>query len=132
MKSFFETLIDKIFCRLTLYPEFALEPETWLDSSRGRNSIAAAVLRQSDAHGLLRGSNWVAGQTSNAEETDDSLQTTLSRLEASAALPPGTTAAPTGKRDNKQTRGFSDAKREHADIQMLMLLPPHCQSKACK
>lgn len=47
---------------MTLYPEFALRADDWLDSSRGKKSVAAAVLRQSDAHGLLRGSDWVAGQ----------------------------------------------------------------------
>lgn len=69
--------------RLTLYPEFALQPGKWLDSSRGRNSVSAAVFRHSDVHGLLRGSEWVAGQTTASQQpsspsSNDSLQPALS------------------------------------------------------
>lgn len=87
--------------RLTLYPEFALEPEAWLDSSRGRNSVSAAVLRQSDAHGLLRGSDWVAGQTNSSEEVSSSLQSILEPkiADAAATVP------------SAQTNGMSGAFR---------------------
>lgn len=53
-------------CRLTLYPEYALNAGEWLDSSHGRSSMSAAVLRQSDSCGLLRASSWAAG-AANAE-----------------------------------------------------------------
>jgi FO synthase len=42
--------------RLTIYPEFALDPATWLDES-----LAFAVLDRSDAEGLGRDDTWYSG-----------------------------------------------------------------------
>jgi FO synthase len=42
--------------RLTIYPEFALDPERWLDPG-----LRFAVLDQSDAEGLAREGSWCSG-----------------------------------------------------------------------
>ena len=42
--------------RLTIYPEFAAEPERWLDEA-----VRTAVLKLSDAESLARDSIWVSG-----------------------------------------------------------------------
>ncbi len=44
--------------RLTLYPEYVLDPLTWLDAK-----MRTAVLVSSDAEGLCRDSAWVSGGT---------------------------------------------------------------------
>ncbi|HLH28276.1 MAG TPA: 7,8-didemethyl-8-hydroxy-5-deazariboflavin synthase CofG, partial [Acidimicrobiales bacterium] len=49
--------------RLTLYPEFALEPERWLDAS-----MRFPVLDASDAEGLARDHPWCSGGSEPAPE----------------------------------------------------------------
>jgi FO synthase len=43
--------------RLTIYPEYALDPERWLDPA-----MRTAVLRRIDAEGLARVDDWVPGE----------------------------------------------------------------------
>lgn len=59
-----------LFCRLTVYPETVKQAEQWFDSSGGRNSILAAVLRQADGSGLARGSNWCPGLSTQEEKAE--------------------------------------------------------------
>jgi FO synthase len=47
--------------RLTVYPRYANQPQTWLDPK-----VRRAVLRQSDAEGLGREGSWSPGQTTPA------------------------------------------------------------------
>ncbi|KAK9857972.1 hypothetical protein WJX84_000526 [Apatococcus fuscideae] len=47
--------------RLTVYPEVVTNIHRWADSSKGKHSPAAAVLRLADSHGLVRGSTWCPG-----------------------------------------------------------------------
>ncbi|BDA50059.1 FO synthase [Coccomyxa sp. Obi] len=54
--------------RLTVYPETVNQAEQWFDSSGGRNSILAAVLRQADGSGLARGSKWCPGLSTSEEK----------------------------------------------------------------
>jgi FO synthase len=49
----------RLLPRLAIYPEYALRPETWLDPA-----LRAPVLRLSDAEGLARPDDWVAGSGS--------------------------------------------------------------------
>ncbi len=53
-----------------MYPETVKQAEQWFDSSGGRNSILAAVLRQADGSGLSRGSNWCPGLGTHEEKAD--------------------------------------------------------------
>jgi len=60
-----KTLIE----RLTVYPEWALDGETWLDNARGQSremrrlgGVRTAVLRRIDATGLPRTDDWSPGE----------------------------------------------------------------------
>jgi len=59
-----------LFGRLTVYPEIVKQADIWLDSTGGSSSVQAAVLRQADASGLARGSNWCPGLNKEEAQTE--------------------------------------------------------------
>lgn len=56
-----------------MYPETVKQAEQWFDSSGGRNSILAAVLRQADGSGLARGSTWCPGLSTPEEKPEPAI-----------------------------------------------------------
>jgi len=66
--------------RLTLYPDYALAPEQWLDSAMG-----GPVLRHRDGQGLARGDDWCAGTSLELPQEARQLLS-LSAAKASPAI----------------------------------------------
>ena len=58
-----------------MYPEFARDTSRWLHNAGGRDSAAAAALRQMDSEGYAHGSTWFAGTSFTSRCTSAQLLT---------------------------------------------------------
>lgn len=101
-----------------MYPEYALESKIWLDDSQGRKSISTAVIRQSDVHGLLRGSQWVAGQQSS-----ESLMQEIAARTQNAISTVYEGGAKDSENEGKVSKNSIDGKSENAKGQLPTCYP---------
>jgi hypothetical protein len=104
--------------RLPLYPPYVLElqPGRWLDDSKGRHGVGAAVRRLADSSGLVRGSDWCPGQgQEQQQEQEQEEQLELGAAAAAADVGPAASSSSSSSPLAEQPEGQGRLPEQRGD-----------------